>query len=493
MNREKNQDLPEFHGVFSAELRNQRIDFSADINSDQATTLTASGYLPANITLTPFSLTIPERQPIAAELATNSNLSSLWQYLASDTQILNGSLQADAKLSGTLANPLLNGQARLSDGEYENIEFGTILKQLEFNADIQDSTLLLLKARAQDPKGGTLSSEGTVDLKNMTDPLVALTIQLDNLAALDHDQIILQTDGNITISGQATGLDVKGDITTRDVTINIDKALAPSVVELDVIEVNRPGALPDAPENNQPKAGNKVALDLLVSLPRRVFIRGRGLDSEWEGQFKVKGTADAPRVEGYLSPVRGQFSFAGKNFKLQKGKISLVGSSVINPELSLSAVYEASNVTAVVSIEGTASDPKITITSPDDLPQDEVLSQVLFGKAAGKLSAVEALQLATAVASLSGKIDTGGGILDFARDSLGVDVLTAGTNETTGAPEVSVGKYINDDIYIGVDQGAGAGSTRAKVQIELTPNVTVESETGQSAESKVGVYWKWDY
>ena len=150
-------------------------------------------------------------------------------------------------------------------------------------------------------------------------------------------------------------------------------------------------------------------------------------------------------------------------------------------------------MTAVVSITGTATNPKISFSSPDGLPEDEVLSQVLFGKAAGKLTPVEALQLASAVASLSGKIDSGGGIMDFARETLGVDVLSAGTNADTGDAQVSVGKYINDSIYVGVDQGASAGSTRAKVQIELTPNITLESETGQTADSKVGVFWKWDY
>ena len=59
--------------------------------------------------------------------------------------------------------------------------------------------------------------------------------------------------------------------------------------------------------------------------PAGCFIRGRGLDSEWSGRFKVKGTADAPVIEGDLSPVRGDFSFAGKSFKLQKGKVSLAG------------------------------------------------------------------------------------------------------------------------------------------------------------------------
>ena len=194
-----------------------------------------------------------------------------------------------------------------------------------------------------------------------------------------------------------------------------------------------------------------------------------------------------------MSPVRGQFSFAGKDFKLQKGKIALLGGTKIDPELNLSAIYEARNVTAVVSITGTATNPKISFSSPDGLPEDEVLSQVLFGKAAGKLTPVEALQLASAVASLSGKIDSGGGIMDFARETLGVDVLSAGTNADTGDAQVSVGKYINDSIYVGVDQGASAGSTRAKVQIELTPNITLESETGQTADSKVGVFWKWDY
>ena len=146
-----------------------------------------------------------------------------------------------------------------------------------------------------------------------------------------------------------------------------------------------------------------------------------------------------------------------------------------------------------MTISGTASNPKISFTSPDGLPQDEVLSHVLFGKSSGKLSALEAVQLAETIATLSGKLGGGGGITGFARETLGVDVISASTNEETGAAEVSVGKYVTDNVYVGVDQGAGSGSTRAKVQIELTPNISVESEVGQSTDSSVGIFWKWDY
>jgi autotransporter translocation and assembly factor TamB len=423
----------------------------------------------------------------------DSDIQNLWRYLALDTQEMSGKILVDAQLAGTLSNPEIVGGAKITEGNYENIEFGTLLRQLELEATIQNSNTVLLKLDAKDGKGGTFKTAGMIKFQDLVNPLLDLNVQLNNLSVLDQDQASVQTDGNINLKGTPAGLNVAGSITTREVNLNIGSAVAPSVVNLDVIEKNRPGSVVASSEAKDQKPPSKVALDLILGMPRKVFLRGKGLDSEWEGRFTIKGTANDPVIEGYLSPVRGQFSFAGKDFKLQKGKIALIGGTKIDPELNLSAIYEARNVTAVVSINGTASNPKISFSSPDGLPEDEVISQVLFGKAAGKLTPVEALQLASAVASLSGKIDSGGGIMDFARETLGVDVLSAGTNADTGDAQVSVGKYINDNIYVGVDQGATAGSTRAKVQIELTPNITLESETGQTADSKVGVFWKWDY
>ncbi len=487
-----NASLPPLTSRLTATLDKGRIDFKNQVTGLEPSILEAYGSVPVAIGFAPFSVSLPNDQKVTGGVKADSDIRMLWPYLALDTQDMTGQLFVDTQLSGTLSNPVIVGGAKVTNGRYENVEFGTLLRQVELNATIQNSQTLLLKVDAKDSKGGSLKTGGTIEFQDLVNPLVDLTIQLDNLAALDQDQISVQTDGNIEIKGTPAELKVGGGITTRQININIGSAVAPSVVSLDVTEKNRPGAAApsDKTEKERP---SKIALDLLLSLPRKVFIRGKGLDSEWEGRFTIMGTANTPIIEGYLSPVRGLFSFAGKDFKLQKGKITLLGGAEINPELNLSAIYEARNVTAVVSINGTATNPKISLSSPDGLPQDEVLSQVIFDKAAGKLSSIEALQLASAIASLSGKIDSGGGIVDFARETLGVDVLSAGTNSETGDAQVSVGKYINDSIYVGVDQGASTGSTRAKVQIELTPNITLESETGQTADSKVGVFWKWDY
>jgi len=44
-----------------------------------------------------------------------------------------------------------------------------------------------------------------------------------------------------------------------------------------------------------------------------------------------------------------------------------------------------------------------------------------------------------------------------------------------------------------VSQGAGSGSSAATVEIEVTPNIKLESEFGANAAGKAGVNLEWDY
>ena len=125
------------------------------------------------------------------------------------------------------------------------------------------------------------------------------------------------------------------------------------------------------------------------------------------------------------------------------------------------------------------------------VPRDEIVSRVLFNKSAAQLSAAEAAQLAIALRELTG---TGGGtdILGFARRTLGVDVLRIETAEG-GAPGLEAGKYLTDKVYVGVKQGTSAQSSSAGVEVELTPNVTVESEMTGEGANKSGIRFQWDY
>jgi translocation and assembly module TamB len=162
-----------------------------------------------------------------------------------------------------------------------------------------------------------------------------------------------------------------------------------------------------------------------------------------------------------LRPLRGRYDFAGKIFSLREGSIQFVGEKEIDPVLDLSAELKTSDLTAIIRVTGTARRPEVAMVSIPDLPQDEILSRVLFNKSTGRLSAAEALRLSQAVATLSGG---GGGITDFARRMLSLDVLQFGGGDAEEEGSAQAGKYLSDKVYLGVKAGTTAGSSTATVE-----------------------------
>lgn len=488
--------LPALNGEITGTLANERLSFDAKVAGLEDTAIDATGSLPLEISLTPFAAVLPETAPIELSAKLDGDLARLWPLLKIDEHLLAGRLSADLQARGSLSSPNLQGTASLSEGRYESLELGTLLTDMAFAAELDGLEKIDLSFTAQDGDDGGLTAEGVLSLPaNGAEPALDIAANLARARLLRRDDILAQASGDLQVAGPLSALAVTGDIASDLVEINIGGNLPPSIVDLPVEERNRPGEAADSNNGKREVAtsNSTTALDLSLSLPRRVFIRGRGLDSEWSGQFKITGTADAPVIEGDLSPVRGNFTFAGKSFALQTGKVSIASGDEIDPDLDLSAVYEANGFKAIVAITGTASSPEIGLSSEPELPQDEILAQVLFGKSTGQLSPVEALQLAEAVASVSGQLGSGEGILGLVRKTIGVDVLTAGTNETSGEVEVRAGKYVTDEVFLGVSQGTDPTSTKVTVEVEVTPNISVESDVGQDASGRVGVFWKFDY
>ena len=218
-------------------------------------------------------------------------------------------------------------------------------------------------------------------------------------------------------------------------------------------------------------------------------MRGRGLDSEWQGNLTVKGTTAVPRISGLLTARRGKFDIIGKSFALQNSTIRFLAGDRIDPVLGIRGVYQADDLTVIARLAGPASKPEVILESQPSLPEDEILSRVLFGKSKGRLSAAEAVQLAASVSELSGG-GSGLDILGSLRRFAGVDVLEVGAGD--GGAQVKAGKYIADGVYVGAKQGSAPGSSSVEVEVEVTPNISVNTESGQT-DSSVGVQFKWDY
>ncbi|MEO6361164.1 MAG: translocation/assembly module TamB domain-containing protein, partial [Sphingomicrobium sp.] len=111
--------------------------------------------------------------------------------------------------------------------------------------------------------------------------------------------------------------------------------------------------------------------------------------------------------------------------------------------------------------------PEINFASVPQLPQDELLSRILFGTSITNLSAPEALQLASAVAALqsgSGSLDP----INALRRAVGLDRLRilpadVATGQRTA---IAAGKYIRRKLFVEViTDGQGYSATRIEYQI----------------------------
>ena len=123
------------------------------------------------------------------------------------------------------------------------------------------------------------------------------------------------------------------------------------------------------------------------------------------------------------------------------------------------------------------------------------MALILFGKQPTDLTALESLQIANAVAKLTGTSPLGGGgpgMQDKLRSSLGLDALSLGVGDD-GNASVGVGKYVTDDIYVSARQSVGDVGTEVIVTYEVTDDITVESALKPDGAQGVTANYKKDY
>lgn len=457
-------------------------------------------------------------RPLHGELHWDGPLAPLWRFVPLADRRLNGQGALDVAVSGSLDVPKVQARARVRDGRYDDLAVGLMLDDIELDADVQPFGSSALSLKAGDGRGGTLSLQGTIGSFKDGMPLDARG-RLVDLKPLRRNDLRIRLSGDVNVAGPAPAPHVQADITVSEGELLLTQLPGGGITVLDVVNADTLSgqaaltspASPDS-ETAVPLATGK--LDVTVTVPNRFFVRGHGIESEWKGRLAVTGPFDAPSVVGDLRSVRGSIALLGKDFRLTKGVVSFEGG--VMPFLDVVVTYVSSALTAEVTISGPAEHPSLHLSSQPNLPQDEIVAQVLFGRSSSGLSKLQALQAAAALSSLAGFGSGGQGLLDLTRGFLGVDVLRFGSAEgpqtaqkrsdpfagpsgtadgngdDEAAPTLEVGKYVLDNVYVGLEQGIGPDTGGVRVEVELGPHTNLEAKTTDRA-SEVGVNWKWDY
>ncbi|MBI1405989.1 MAG: translocation/assembly module TamB [Caulobacter sp.] len=477
-------------GDVQAKLDDRYITVLAKASSAQGLKADGSFVFPAVASAAPLHLAIDRSRPVQGKFSADGEIKPLWDLLLGGDRSLSGRVQLTGSLGGTLADPRLLGKASLSGGAFEDGPTGLKLRNVSLAAAFADNAIDVSQVSANDPGGGKAEGSGRISL--LREGTSSFKLDLTRFQVIDNDMATVQASGQTTVNRAADGnVRLEGALRIDRAEIAAEPLSPSGVTPMDVIEINKPETAASrraAAAKAKQAAGPAVTLDVTFKAPRGIFVRGRGLDVELSLDAHVTGTSNNPVLTGTANVVRGDYDFAGKRFEFdERGEIRL-STDPAKIRLNLTATREDPSLTAVVKVQGTAAKPEITLTSSPELPQDEVLSRVLFGSSAAQLSPFEAAQLASALANLAG----GGGfdVIGNIRQLAGLDRLTLGGTELTGVT-VAGGKYLTNDVYLEL---IGGGRDGGAVQVEwrVRKNLSIVSRVG-GADSKLSVRWRRDY
>jgi translocation and assembly module TamB len=414
--------------------------------------------------------------PIDMRAQGRIDLAVLDPFLLANGERVRGIMTLDLNIGGTAAAPRPTGSVTLAGGEVQDFTQGAHLTDIAVRLDAAGETIRLTSLSAK-AGPGTIAAQGSVGVAG--DMPIDMTLTLRHARPLSSDRLTADIDGDLKLVGTlASKVTASGKLLIARADVRVPEKLPTSVVTLNVRN-------PRAPPPTTPRTAATpltIALDVALSA-QRVFVRGRGLDVELGGDMHVRGTTANPIPDGGFQMRRGDLSLAGQTLTFTKGDVSFNGGALTDPSLNFVASTTNGTTTANLVIGGTASNPKISLNSTPDLPQDEILAQILFHRSASQLSPIELAQAAAALASFTGA--TGGSDpLDSVRQGLGLDRLSVGS-DAAGNPAVTAGRYVAPGVFVGAKQSA-SGGTQATVQVDLYRGLKLEGTAGTSSGTATG-------
>lgn len=397
---------------------------------------------------------------------------------------LAGRLSFDLRLQGALALQSLNGTMAVQNGSYADPVLPFTVQGMNISAALAQGRATI-NADAAMSQGGKAIVTGSIGLAR---PYSSdLKLQFGAVKIRNPDLYDTSLDGDVQIVGPLQGgAMIAGEVRLGRTEIQVPSSSFATAARLTglthlgeraAVRQTRSDAY--AADTAGQTAPIPFGLNIRVTAPNRLFIRGRGLTAELGGEIQLRGTTLDVRPSGAFNLVQGRFEFLGKRLNLDEVLLQMEDQLI--PTILVRATTQNNDVTSIVTIQGPAIDPELTLSSSPELPQEEVLAQLLFGQNIQNLSPLQGVQLAGAIATLAGK--GGDGVLGRIRKTLSLDDLDLQT-DATGATTLKAGKYISDKVY---SELSVTPNGQQEVHLNFIINPRVNAHLGLATDGNASV------
>lgn len=232
-------------------------------------------------------------------------------------------------------------------------------------------------------------------------------------------------------------------------------------------------------------------LDVTLSIPGNLRLRGAGLDAELSGNLTARTVSGEPALVGELRATRGSYEFLGRRFTVRSGAVTFYGD--LDPQLDLRLATTLQSNTYFIQMRGTMLSPRFELSAEPPQSEGDIVSALLFGRPVDQLDEGQTALLRQRTQEVATQL--GANLLaQRIGKEIGVDVLSIQSSGEDGAQALVVGKYLSPDVLVQYEQVLEEGRA-ALVRIEYALNrfFKVETTASQGEHSGIELKWSRDY
>lgn len=339
-----------------------------------------------------------------------------------------GSLHGQFNLTGTPENPVGAGYLKGDGLGIALAEQGTRLDQgsMLINFDAARVRLENLSFRSDNrmappdkrlaapPPTGAFSGSGEIALSTGKGDFL---FKLDHVAALQQPGQWMIVSGEAQATSTWDNLDINARLHSDAGFIGVAKSGAPKLSD-DVVVRGR----------QKPPQRMHLNADIGFDFGDAFILKAYGVDTWLAGQLRIVLAQGAvPRATGSIRTRDGVFNAYGQRLAIERGAVNFHG-SLDDPALNILALRKGLEVEAGVEVTGSAQRPKVRLVSDPNVPEQEKLAWILFGRASEGSAADIGMLLSSAGASLG---SDGPDLSTRIANGIGLDSVSIGSATST--------------------------------------------------------------
>ena len=351
----------------------------------------AEGYIPIDLDIISENKNILIlNDPVDLKIQGKSNSLELITPYFSDVDSVNGNINFELTLNGTLNKLNRNGFINLSNGKLFYSHLDLPLSGINGYAILNENMFIINNLTAtstipEDTNWGkdlryniSKVSGGRIFKNKMTNEIrnnLSLTGTMDMTSFFNPNLAFILNGKNIyfrTLLGEIEAIgDVNLAITGKD-TINISGDLIPDEAVLRMEFYDENISNPQISNN-----GTSINYKLNIPINDKLFIQNSQIDAEVSGNMSIfKNGTEPYRYAGELEVVDGKFYYYSDVFDVQDGNL-IFDPTQLNPKLNINASTTISGEQILVNLSGFLDDPVLILEHSDNFFSQEDLLQLL--------------------------------------------------------------------------------------------------------------------